>query len=83
MRRFEGRVAVVTGAAQGMGKAVAQRLGQEGATFVASTSTATASATAKKSSAAAHRSYQRHRRSDPLAKLLRPSKPKCKKPTCW
>jgi len=35
MRRFEGRVAVVTGAAQGMGKAVAQRLGQEGATIVA------------------------------------------------
>jgi pyridoxal 4-dehydrogenase len=35
MRRFEGRVAVVTGAAQGMGKAVAQRLGQEGATVVA------------------------------------------------
>jgi NAD(P)-dependent dehydrogenase (short-subunit alcohol dehydrogenase family) len=34
MRRFEGRVAVVTGAAQGMGKAVAQRLGQEGATVV-------------------------------------------------
>src|SRR5215510_14266427 len=35
MRRFEGRVAVVTGAAQGMGKAVADRLGQEGATVVA------------------------------------------------
>jgi pyridoxal 4-dehydrogenase len=32
MRRFEGRVAVVSGAAQGMGKAVALRLGQEGAT---------------------------------------------------
>jgi len=27
MRRFEGRVAVVSGAAQGMGKAVALRLG--------------------------------------------------------
>lgn len=35
MRRFEGRVAVVSGAAQGMGKAVALRLGQEGATVVA------------------------------------------------
>ena len=35
MRRYEGRVAVVTGAAQGMGKAVALRLGQEGATVVA------------------------------------------------
>lgn len=35
MRRFENRVAVVSGAAQGMGKAVAERLGQEGATVVA------------------------------------------------
>ena len=35
MHRFEGRVAVVTGAARGMGKAVALRLGQEGATVVA------------------------------------------------
>ncbi len=35
MRRFEGRVAVVSGAAQGMGKAVADRLGQEGATVIA------------------------------------------------
>ncbi|MDB6087190.1 MAG: fabG 2, partial [Gammaproteobacteria bacterium] len=35
MRRFEGRVAVVSGAAQGMGKAVAMRLGSEGATVVA------------------------------------------------
>jgi len=35
MRRFEGRVAVVSGAAQGMGKAVATRLGAEGATVVA------------------------------------------------
>lgn len=35
MRRFEGRVAMVTGAAQGMGKAVALRLGEEGATVVA------------------------------------------------
>ena len=35
MRRFEGRVAVVSGAAQGMGKAVALRLGTEGATVVA------------------------------------------------
>jgi pyridoxal 4-dehydrogenase len=35
MRRFEGRVAVVSGAAQGMGKAVAERLGAEGATVVA------------------------------------------------
>ncbi len=35
MRRFEDRVAVVSGAAQGMGKAVALRLGDEGATVVA------------------------------------------------
>jgi pyridoxal 4-dehydrogenase len=35
MRRFEGRVAVVSGAAQGMGKAVALRLGAEGATVIA------------------------------------------------
>jgi len=35
MRRFEGRVALVSGAAQGMGKAVALRLGAEGATVVA------------------------------------------------
>ena len=35
MRRFVGRVAVVSGAAQGMGKAVALRLGEEGAAVVA------------------------------------------------
>jgi NAD(P)-dependent dehydrogenase (short-subunit alcohol dehydrogenase family) len=35
MKRFEGRVAVVSGAAQGMGKAVALRLGQEGAVVIA------------------------------------------------
>ena len=35
MHRFRDRVAVVSGAAQGMGKAVAQRLAQEGATVVA------------------------------------------------
>lgn len=35
MRRFEGRVAVVSGAAQGMGKAVALRLGSEGAMVIA------------------------------------------------
>jgi pyridoxal 4-dehydrogenase len=35
MHRFEGRVAVVSGAAQGMGKAVALRLGREGATVIA------------------------------------------------
>jgi NAD(P)-dependent dehydrogenase (short-subunit alcohol dehydrogenase family) len=35
MNRFEGRVAVVSGAAQGMGKAVALRLAEEGATVVA------------------------------------------------
>jgi pyridoxal 4-dehydrogenase len=35
MRRFEGRVAVVSGAAQGIGKAVALRLGQEGAQIIA------------------------------------------------
>ena len=48
MRRFEGRVAVVSGAAQGMGKAVALRLGEEGATVVAVDITADgAAATAK------------------------------------
>jgi pyridoxal 4-dehydrogenase len=35
MRRFKGRVAVVSGAAQGIGKAVALRLGEEGATVIA------------------------------------------------
>lgn len=35
MNRFEGRLAVVSGAAQGMGKAVALRLASEGATVVA------------------------------------------------
>lgn len=35
MRRFAGRVAIVTGAAQGMGKAVALRLAEEGAAIVA------------------------------------------------
>jgi NAD(P)-dependent dehydrogenase (short-subunit alcohol dehydrogenase family) len=35
MKRFEGRAAVVSGAAQGMGKAVALRLGAEGATVIA------------------------------------------------
>ena len=48
MRRFEGRVAVVSGAAQGMGKAVALRLGEEGATVVAvDINSAGAAATAK------------------------------------
>ena len=32
MKRFEGRVAVVSGAAQGIGRAIAERLGAEGAT---------------------------------------------------
>ncbi|HEX7200699.1 MAG TPA: SDR family NAD(P)-dependent oxidoreductase, partial [Dongiaceae bacterium] len=32
MHRFENRVAVVSGAAQGIGKAVAERLASEGAT---------------------------------------------------
>jgi pyridoxal 4-dehydrogenase len=35
MQRFKGRVALVSGAAQGMGKAVALRLGEEGAAVVA------------------------------------------------
>jgi len=33
MKRFEGRIAIVTGAAQGIGRAIAERLGQEGATL--------------------------------------------------
>jgi len=48
MHRFEGRVAVVSGAAQGMGKAVALRLGEEGATVIAADiNGAGAAATAK------------------------------------
>ena len=35
IRRFEGRVAMVSGAAQGIGRAIAERLGEEGATVVA------------------------------------------------
>ena len=35
MHRFKGRVAVVSGAARGMGKAVAMRLAEEGATVIA------------------------------------------------
>ncbi len=35
MERFKGRVAMVSGAAQGIGRAIAERLGAEGATVVA------------------------------------------------
>jgi len=34
-RRYEGRVAIVTGAAQGLGLVIARRLAEEGATVVA------------------------------------------------
>ena len=34
MSRFEGRVAIVTGAAEGLGFGIAQRLGGEGARIV-------------------------------------------------
>src|SRR5689334_20527699 len=35
-RRYEGRVAIVTGAAQGLGRVIARRLGEEGAKVVVS-----------------------------------------------
>ena len=34
MKRLEGKVAIITGAAQGLGEALAIRLGQEGAKVV-------------------------------------------------
>ena len=63
MHRFEGRIAVVSGAAQGMGKAVALRLAEEGATVVAvDINGAGAAATAKDDRRRIARHRLRHRR---------------------
>ena len=63
MRRFEGRVALVSGAAQGIGKAVAERLGSEGATVVAVDIKAMARRRRPRRSAASRSPMPRHRRS--------------------
>lgn len=47
-KRFEGRVAMVSGAAQGIGRAIAERLGREGATVVAVDQNARGAAAAAK-----------------------------------
>ncbi len=47
-KRFEGRVAMVSGAAQGIGRAIAERLGTEGATVVAVDQNARGAAAAAK-----------------------------------
>src|SRR5258708_37153858 len=81
MRRFEGRVAMVSGAAQGMGKAVALRLGEEGATVIAADiNGAGAAATAKTIGGAALGLACDIGDEAAVAKLLRSGTAKIRKP---
>ena len=85
MRRFEGRVAVVSGAAQGMGKAVAERLGQEGAVVVAVDINGDgANATAKAIGGKSFGVRLRHRRRGRGRQAVRrPSRRSAASSTCW